>query len=125
MRFDIEAIEQRVQLLPSQGDRCTITLLRPVETMLLKTLVVKTEAIRLPEQNLDPVTLPIGEHKQLLAEGAELQRLFDDRGEAVDGLPEVNRCLVQVNPGQGQARTHCACPADLATSAHRYRAGTQ
>ena len=101
MRFDIEAIEQRIELMSGQGDRRTITLLRPVELMLFKAFVVETKAIRFPKQNLDPVTPSIGEHKQFLAERAELQRLFDDRRQAVDRLPEVNRGPVQVHPGQG------------------------
>lgn len=73
MRLDIETIEQRIELLSCQRDRCTITLLRPVESMLLQALVVETKAVRFPEQNLDPVMAPIGEYKQLLGEGAELQ----------------------------------------------------
>ena len=101
MRFDIEAIEQRIELMSGQGDRRTITLLRPVELMLFKAFVVKTKAIRFPKQNLDPVTPVVAEHIGGGSKRVVPQPLFNQQGESVDALAAIYPFPVQedLQPG--------------------------
>jgi hypothetical protein len=68
MGLNVETIQQGIQLLAGQGQDRACSLLRPVEPMLFKSLVVQTEAIGFPEQDLDTISFSIGEYKELTTE---------------------------------------------------------
>src|SRR5690606_26104732 len=80
----------------------------------------QTETVALPVQDPHPVAGTVAEHEQLLGKRIELQRILDQRRQAVDALPEVHRLAAQVHRRQIVRWAHhsrLATPSTAASAA--------
>lgn len=96
---DIEAVEQPVQLLATQGDDLLADPFGPMETLFLQAFVPEDKAVLLPAQDLDFIPGPVAEHEQRLHEWIKRHLLLDNRSQAIDGLAHIHPFPVQVDFG--------------------------
>ena len=75
-RADREAIKKPAELLCSNIHDLG-RVLRPAEAMLLKALVPKTEAVAIPVQNLERITLAVAEYEKMPGEGVQGQEALN------------------------------------------------
>jgi hypothetical protein len=80
--------------------------LRPLEPVLLQSLLVETEPIPIPEEDLQSRPVAVTEHKQMSRKDIECQGSLHHHGKAIDLLSHVRRSQGQIDPGVGGQRDH-------------------
>ena len=94
-----EAIEEPAELL--RGDiHNPGRVLRPAETMLLKTLEPETPAIAVPIQNLERITLAVTEDEKVPGERIHLQDALDRHAQPVDPGPHIRDSRGEIDLGR-------------------------
>ena len=95
-----EAIEEPAELL--RGDvHDPGRVLRPAEAMLLKALVPKAEAVAIPVQNLERITLAVAEDEKVSGEGVQGQEALNRYAQSVDPGPHVRNSRGEIDLGRG------------------------
>ena len=94
----IDAFEQPVQLLHGQLDDALI-LAWPDEAFSLQAFLQQPKSVAAPAQDFDAVARAIGEDVGGLGKRVKLQIVLDQRGQAVDVLPEIDVVTVLNRPG--------------------------
>src|SRR5471030_1938173 len=92
--INVDAIEEPVQLFGRQFDHRLLPTW-PDEVIFLEAPQHQPEAGALVEQQLDPVASAVVEGKHGTCKRIELHRLLDQRHQAVDTGPEVDRLTMQ------------------------------
>jgi len=71
---------------------------RPLEAVLLESLLVEDESVSIPKEDLHHRASAVAECKQVPGEGIELKSALDEHGKAVDLLSHVRISYGQVDP---------------------------
>ena len=99
-RTDREAIKKPAELLCGNIHDLG-RVLRPAEAMLLKALVPKTEAVAIPVQNLERITLAVAEDEKVSGEGVQGQEALNRHAQSVDPGPHVRNSRGEIDLGRG------------------------
>src|SRR5690606_11908146 len=92
-----KAIQQPLQLAPAHG-QCAVLLGRgPLEAPLLKAAIIETKPVVIPLQDLSFVPTAVTENKEGRRKRIELERLADQRRQAVNRLAHVRTAASQVD----------------------------
>ncbi len=100
MRFELReivAIQQPVELSARHLRDPVFRLRRPIDAVLLESLVPENEAVALPVQHLHFVALPIAENEKVGGEGIERENSLDQRAQAIDRLAHVHPALADID----------------------------
>ena len=95
-----ETIEEPAELLCGNIHDLS-RVLRPAEAMLLKALVPKTEAVAIPVQNLERITLAVAEDEKVPGEGVQGQEALNRHAQSVDPGPHVRNSRGEIDLGRG------------------------
>ena len=79
-----QSVEQPAQLSSGHPKGCHTGLCWPLESTPLQAAVIKPEAIQIPVEDLQLVSLPVAEYKQGRRKGVELEHLLYERRQPVD-----------------------------------------
>src|ERR1035437_711764 len=113
----IEALQQPFEFLHADRLRGRASIARPRKFLRFQSLVPQAKAIAVPVQRLDLVALAIDENVQGAAEWVQLQFLLNQRGEATDRFPEIDRLPAQIDLFDVAAGMHQRAPCAARPSA--------
>lgn len=97
MADDREAWKQSDKLELSQGKHFIFLFCRPFILGFFKAFIPKRKACFIPVQHFDFVTLFVVEQEQCATSQGEIVVTFDNRREAIDGLPKVDTLTIRIN----------------------------
>src|SRR3954470_20492035 len=92
--INVDALQEPVQLLARQLDD-TLLPARPYEVVFLETPEHQPETVAIVEQQFNPVAFAVVEGEHSASKGVKLHGLLDERHEAIDAGPKVNRFTMQ------------------------------
>jgi len=78
----------------------------PLEPVLLQSFVPEAKAVFIPVKNLDHVTFPIAEHKQVAGKGILAKMLLHHDRQSIDGFAHVRAADSQVHQCIAQRQHH-------------------
>ncbi len=115
------SLPQHRQLSCRQACR-TIRSGGPGEAALVQNLVIKAEALAIPEQKLDPVT-PAGHGRRTPRRGRLLSQVrLNQRGETVDPLTHIDRPAGQIDAGTRSWPDHASSATRMKPRRSQHRA---
>jgi hypothetical protein len=91
---NVDALQEPVQLLARQLDYGLLPA-RPYEVVFLEAPQHHPETVAIVEQQFDPVAFAVVEGEDGATKRVELHGLLDERHEAIDAGPEVDRFAMQ------------------------------
>ncbi len=92
-----KAVEQPLKLSSIYGQGLTRGIIRPPEAPLLQTTIVEPEAVVVPTQNLEFVTIPIAEYEETFVENIQFEGMGYDGRQSVDGFSHVGSAAGDVD----------------------------
>lgn len=97
MRHRSKPSKQPVKFLDSQDNRFVADIGRCFESLGLEALEPKAEAVALPVQNFQTVARFVEKDEEHGVEHGDLNVQFNQRGEPINGLSEVDRLGVEID----------------------------